>query len=96
MTVRRTIPSEVFFHAATLCTLTLEELLLELSLGNLNLHGLVDLLLVPPLVIGIVLDGSREQGVDERRLSQARLASNLEVSLVPTDRDGIRRKKGVP
>ena len=39
---------------------TLEELLLQLGLGNLNLDGLVDLLLVPSLVIGIVLDGSRE------------------------------------
>jgi len=57
--------------------LTLEELLLQLSLGNLDLYGLVDLLLVPALVVGIVLDRSGEKGVDEGRLAQARLASNL-------------------
>lgn len=56
---------------------TLEELLLELSLGDLDLDGLVDLLLVTALVVGIVLDGGREQGVDEGGLSKARLASNL-------------------
>lgn len=48
---------------------TFEELLLELSLGNLNLHGSVNLLLVAALVIGIVLNGGGEEGVDEGRLS---------------------------
>lgn len=59
-------------------SLTLEELLLELGLGDLNLDRLVDLLLVPALVIGVVLDGRGEEGVDEGRLAQTRLASNLE------------------
>ena len=56
---------------------TLEELLLKLSLGDLNLNGLVDLLLVAALVVGIVLDRGREESVDEGGLSKARLASNL-------------------
>lgn len=56
---------------------TLEELLLQLGLGDLDLDGLVDLLLVAALVIGIVLDGSREKSVDESSLAKARLASNL-------------------
>lgn len=54
----------------------LEELLLQLSLCDLDLDGLVDLLLVSPLVIGIVLDGRGEQGVDEGGLSEARFAGN--------------------
>lgn len=56
---------------------TLEELLLQLSLCNLDLDGLVDLLLVSPLVVGIILDGRGEKGVDEGRLAEARFASNL-------------------
>jgi hypothetical protein len=48
---------------------TLEELLLELGLGDLNLDGLVNLLLVAALVVGIVLDGGREKGVDEGSLA---------------------------
>ena len=36
---------------------TLEELLLELGLGDLNLDSLVHLLVVSSLVVGIVLDG---------------------------------------
>lgn len=56
---------------------TFEELLLELSLGNLNLHGSVDLLLVAALVIGIVLNRGGEEGVDECCLSQSRLSGNL-------------------
>jgi hypothetical protein len=32
---------------------------------------------VAALVVGIILDGGREQGVDESGLSQARLSSNL-------------------
>jgi hypothetical protein len=54
----------------------LEELLLELSLGDLDFDGLVNLLLMTALVVGIVLDGGREKGVDEGRLSKAGLASN--------------------
>lgn len=56
---------------------TLEELLLELGLGDFNLDSLVDLLLVATLVVGIVLDGGRKERVDESRLSEARLSSNL-------------------
>jgi hypothetical protein len=56
---------------------TLEELLLELSLGDLNLHRLVNLLLMAALVVCVVLDCGREEGVDESRLAQAGLASNL-------------------
>jgi hypothetical protein len=48
---------------------TLEELLLELGLGDLNLDGLVNLLLVAALVVGIVLDGGREKSVDECSLA---------------------------
>jgi hypothetical protein len=56
---------------------TLEELLLELGLGDLNLDRLVHLLVVSSLVVGIVLDGGGEQRVDEGRLSETRLAGNL-------------------
>ena len=56
---------------------TLEELLLELGLGDLNLDSLVHLLVVSSLVVGIVLDGGGEEGVDEGSLSETRLASNL-------------------
>lgn len=58
---------------------TLEELLLQLGLGDLDLDGLVDLLLVAALVVCIVLDGGGEEGVDEGGLAQARLASNLPI-----------------
>ena len=75
--------------------LTLEELLLELSLGDLDLDSLVDLLLVTSLVVGIVLDGCREESVDECRLSKARLASNLYrlVSKSITGRMAARRSE---
>ena len=56
---------------------TLEELLLELGLGNFYFNRLVDLLLVAALVVRVVLDGGGEKGVDEGGLAQARLASNL-------------------
>jgi hypothetical protein len=58
---------------------TLEELLLKLGLGDLNLDGLVHLLVVSSLVVGVVLDGGGEEGVDEGRLSETRLASNLDL-----------------
>lgn len=57
---------------------TLEELLLELGLGDLNLDSLVDLLLVTTSVICVVLDGCGEEGVDEGRLSEARLSCYLD------------------
>lgn len=63
--------------------LTLEELLLQLGLGDLNLNSLVNLLGMAALVVGIVLDGGGEQGVDEGCLSQARLASNLDACEQP-------------
>jgi hypothetical protein len=56
---------------------TLEELLLELGLGDLNLDRLVHLLVVSSLVVGIVLDGGGEERVDEGRLSETRLAGDL-------------------
>jgi hypothetical protein len=67
----------------------LEELLLKLGLGNLNLDGLVDLLLVAALVVGIVLDGGGEKGVDEGGLSEARLASNHDSEGSSTLRDNL-------
>jgi hypothetical protein len=45
--------------------LTLEKLLLKLGLGDLDLDGLVDLLRVTAAVVGVVLDGGGEEGVDE-------------------------------
>ncbi len=56
---------------------TLEEFLFQLSLGDLNLDSLVDLLLVSALVVGIVLDGGREERVDKGGLSKASLSGNL-------------------
>jgi hypothetical protein len=56
---------------------TLEELLLQLSLGDLNLDSFVNLLLMPTLVIGVVLNCCGKEGVDESRLAETRLASNL-------------------
>lgn len=56
---------------------TFEELLLQLSLCNLNLHSLVDLLRMSSSVIGVVLDGGREKCVDEGSLSESRLTGNL-------------------
>jgi hypothetical protein len=56
---------------------TFEELLFKLRLGDLNLDSLVDLLVVPALVVGVVLNRGGEEGVDEGRLSETGLASNL-------------------
>jgi hypothetical protein len=55
----------------------LEELLLKLGLCDLNLDRLVHLLVVASLVVGVVLDGGGEEGVDEGRLAEARLAGDL-------------------
>ena len=60
--------------------LTFEKLLLKLCLGDFDLHRSVDLLLMTALVVGVVLDGGREQSVDERGFSQSRLSSNLRLS----------------
>jgi hypothetical protein len=80
---------------------TLEELLLQLGLGNLDLDRLVDLLLVPALVIGVVLDSGGEERVDEGRLAQSGLASNLtggQKQLQPreTHSPDHDRKRGTP
>jgi hypothetical protein len=63
---------------------TLKELLFQLGLCDLNLHRLVNLLLVSSLVIGIVLDSGGEERVDEGGLPQARLSSNLDKLLDAT------------
>ena len=52
----------------------LEELLLELCLGDLDLDGLIDLLGVAATVVGVVLDGGAEESVDEGGLAQAGFA----------------------
>ena len=77
MTVRRTIAVSqgLLYRRSAICTL--EKLLLKLSLGDLNLDGLVHLLVVSSLVVGIVLDGGGEEGVDEGCLSETGLSSNL-------------------
>lgn len=56
---------------------TLEELLFQLCLCDLDLDGLVHLLHVAALVVGVVFDGGGEERVDEGGLSEARFTSNL-------------------
>jgi hypothetical protein len=56
---------------------TLEELFLEFSLCDFNLDSLVDLLVVATFVVGVVLDGCGEEGVDKGGLSESRLAGDL-------------------
>lgn len=58
------------------CQANLEELLLKLGLGDLDLNSFVNLLGVASAVVGVVLDRRAEECVDEGGLSQARLASN--------------------
>lgn len=83
MTVKRTATSQklvkwgMCFHACV--PRTLEELLFKLRLCDLNLDRLVYLLLVTAFVVGIILDGRREQRVDECGFPEARLASNLQA-----------------
>lgn len=52
----------------------LEELLFQLCLGDLDLDGLVHLLSMTAAMVGVVLDGRAEEGVDEGGLSEAGLA----------------------
>ena len=85
MTVRRTAFVSQGFEYERSERCTLEELLLELGLGDLNLDGLVHLLVVSSLVVGIVLDGGREESVDEGCLSETGLASNLCASELAYD-----------
>jgi len=56
---------------ATICwpACTFEELFFQFGLCDLNLDSLVHLLCVPSLVVGVVLDGCREEGVDESSLA---------------------------
>lgn len=61
-----------------MCTHTFEKLLLQLGLGDLDLDGLVNLLRMSALVVCVVLDGGREEGVDEGGLSKSGFSSNLE------------------
>lgn len=49
--------SAVYHDSLFIWDRTLEKLLFQLGLGNFNLDRLVNLLLVPALVVGIVLDG---------------------------------------
>src|ERR1700710_1146575 len=56
---------------------TLEKLLFQFSLCDFDLNGLVNLLRVPALVVGVVLDRGGEEGVDEGSLSESRFTSNL-------------------
>jgi hypothetical protein len=69
---------------------TLEELFLQLGLCDFNLDSLVDLLVVATLVVGIVLDGGRKEGVDKGSLAQAGFTSNL--ILMSFCRNALRRK----
>ena len=64
-------------HKKTKKKLTFEEFLFQLGLGDFDLDGAVNLLLVTALVVGVVLDRGREQSVDESRFAQSRLSSNL-------------------
>jgi hypothetical protein len=64
---------------------TLKELLLQLGLGNLDLNGLVNLLGMSALVVCVVLDCGREEGIYEGRFSQPRFSRNLNtISTQPT------------
>lgn len=56
---------------------TFEEFLFQLCFGDLNLYSLVNLFSMSALMISVILDGSRKEGVDESRFSQSGLASNL-------------------
>lgn len=56
---------------------TLEELLLKLSLCDFNLDSLINLLCMATLVVGVVLDGGRKEGVDEGGLAESRFTSYL-------------------
>lgn len=88
MTVKRTIHN-VSYRALQLdaklnISHTLEELLFELSLCNLNFHCLIDLFRMAASVVGVVLDCGGEEGVNEGCFSKARLSCNLR-SIVSTN-----------
>jgi hypothetical protein len=70
MTVRRTINSQWPPNCKRkLSARTFEKFLLQLSLCDFDLDGLVNLLCVSALVVCVVFDGGREEGIDEGRLS---------------------------
>jgi hypothetical protein len=68
---------------------TLEELLFQFSFCDLNLDSLVNLLGVSSLVVGIVLDGGGEKGVDEGSLAESRFASHHDSKGSSTLRDNL-------
>ena len=53
-----------------------EELLFQLGLCDFDLHCLVDLFRMTTAMIGVVLDSSAEESVDESGLAKPRLASD--------------------
>lgn len=59
----------------TICYLlkkrTFEELFLQFGLCDLDFDGLVDLLLMPTFVDGVVLDSRGKKGVDESSFAQS-------------------------
>ena len=77
MTVKRTAKYEYGYCAFRFPDRTLEELLLQFSLCDLNLNGLVNLLSMASAVVGVVLDRGGEKSVDESGLSEAGFTSNL-------------------
>lgn len=61
MTVRRTIRlSTTALHNEGMLDIAFEKLLFQLRLCDFNLDSLVNLFGVSTLVVGIILDGSRE------------------------------------
>lgn len=56
---------------------TFEEFLLEFRFSDLNLNSLVDLLCMTTSMIGVILDGGREQRIDEGSFSKPRLSGDL-------------------
>lgn len=69
MTVKRTRNCQYMSVHCPSIAHAFKELLLELSLCNLDFHGLINLLRMAALVIGVVLDSGREESVDEGCLS---------------------------
>lgn len=71
ITVKRTGAVSLGAAAEVCARRTLEELLLQLGLCDLDLNSLVHLLDVAALVVRIVLDGGGEERVDEGGLSES-------------------------
>lgn len=49
---------------------TLEELLFQLGLGDLDLHSLINLLCMTTPVVGVILDGRGEESINESGFSK--------------------------